>query len=394
MKRFLLASAGLVFLAVASCGGGSDNTTGKGGSNATAGTTGSAGSAGTTGDAGTTGSAGTTGVSGTTGTAGTTGVAGTTGTAGTTGVAGTTGTAGSTAGTTGAGGRGGTTGTGGSTAGTTGAGGRGGTTGTGGTTGGGGTGGGSAALTITSTQFGNFDNAFMITPCMSAGTGYDCPNLPMGMTSCPTAAWSYGSVTTTEATGNTYAETFMVAGGDPSKIYDVTVRVLGQAEGRTYTGGTRALTTNVDPSAATNNLLYTGGQPGTARVDYNVFQMTITAGTAGAIAGAPTYYVFNAVDSSHEGAHYNYGIDEMFTFKVKSGYTVTLTSHDSNCIAIKNCGPGGPYNFSNAAACEAVARSTPSTVTLPTTFRSQTISSPMKFQTQFLNFKVMSIVAE
>ena len=209
-----------------------------------------------------------------------------------------------------------------------------------------------------------------------------------------TAAWSYGSVTTTEATGNTYAETFMVSGGDPTKIYDVTIRVLGQAEGRTYTGGTRALTANVDPTAATNNLLYTGGQPGTARVDYNVFQMTITPGTAGAVAGAPTYYAFNAVDSSHEGAHYNYGIDEMFVAKVKSGFTITLTSHDSNCIAIKNCGPGGPYNFSNAAACEAVARSTPSSVTLPATFRSQTISSPMKFQTQFLNFKVMSIVAE
>jgi hypothetical protein len=393
MKRFLLASAGLVFLAGASCGGGTGNSTpGTGGSNATAGTTGSAGT-GTPGDAGTMGSAGTTGVAGTTGSAGTTGEAGTTGNAGTTGTAGTTGNGGSTAGTTGTAGRGGTTGTGGSTAGTTGTAGRGGTTGTGGTAGTTGSG-GSAALTITSTQFGEFNNAFMITPCMSAGTGYDCPNLPMGMTSCPTAAWSYGSVTTTEATGNTYAETFMVSGGDPSKIYDVTVRVLGQAEGRTYTGGTRALSGNVDPNAATNNLLYTGGQPGTARVDYNVFQMTITPGTAGAIAGAPTYYAFNAVDSSHEGAHYNYGIDEMFTFKVKSGYTVTLTSHDSNCIAIKNCGPGGPYNFSNAAACEAVARSTPSTVTLPATFRNQTISSPMKFQTQFLNFKVMSIVAE
>src|SRR5262249_34880437 len=107
-----------------------------------------------------------------------------------------------------------------------------------------------------------------------------------------------------------------------------------------------------------------------------------------------TYFAFNAVDTSHEGAHYNYGVDETFVIKVKTGFVITLTSHDSNCIAIKNCGPGGPYNFANAAACEAGARSTPTAVTLPARFRGKTITSPTKFQTQFLNFKVMSIVAE
>jgi len=202
-------------------------------------------------------------------------------------------------------------------------------------------------------------------------------------------------VTTSDPTGNTYDEVFTVNGGDPSKIYDVTVHVLGQAEGRTYTGGARALTANVDPTANTNNLLYTGGKPGTTRVDYNVFQLTITPPSGGtAVSGAPTYYAFNAVDSTHEGNHYNYGLDETFTMKVKSGETITLTSHDSNCIAIKNCGSGGPYNYSNASACEANARSTPASVTLPTTFRGQSITSPTKFQTQFLNFKVTSIVAE
>ena len=123
--------------------------------------------------------------------------------------------------------------------------------------------------------------------------------------------------------------------------------------------------------------------------------MTISPPAGGtAIPNAPTFYAFNATSAALAGKHYNYGVDETFTIKVKTGFVVTLTSHDSNCIAIKNCGPGGPYNFASASACEAVARSTPSTVTLPATFRGTAITSPTKFQTQFLNFKVMSIVAE
>ena len=255
-------------------------------------------------------------------------------------------------------------------------------------------------LTISGTQFGVFDNAFMITPCGTPTTeGFDCPNLPIGGGACPTAQWSGN--TATEATGNTYTEQFTVTGGDPTKIYDVMVRVRGQVEGRLYINGTRALTTPVDPSGAVSNLLYTGGQPGSTRVDYNVFQLVITAPTGQAIAGAPTYYAFNAVDSTVEGQHHNYQIDETFTMKVKAGFTLTLTSHDSNCIAIQNCGPqGAAYGFATAALCQAHAAQGPQPavpgVTLPTTFRGQTLANGgmQPFQTQFVNFRVLSVVAE
>jgi len=95
---------------------------------------------------------------------------------------------------------GGSTGTGGAITGT---GGSAGAKGTGGATGTGGSGGAAALPTITSTMFGSFDNAFMITPCQGSGSGFDCPNLPMGSASCPTATWSYGGVTTSDPTGNT-----------------------------------------------------------------------------------------------------------------------------------------------------------------------------------------------
>jgi hypothetical protein len=255
-------------------------------------------------------------------------------------------------------------------------------------------------LMITGTQFGAFDNAFMITPCGTPTTeGFDCPNLPLGGGACPTAQWSGN--TATEATGNTYSEQFTVSGGDPTKIYDVMVRVRGQVEGRVYINGTRALTTPVDPSATVVNLLYTGGQPGSTRVDYNVFQLVVTPAPGQAIAGAPTYYAFNAVDTTVEGQHHNYQIDETFTMKLKSGFTLTLTSHDSNCIAIQNCGPqGAAYGFATAALCQAHAAQGPQPavpgVTLPANFRGQALlnGGMQPFQTEFVNFRVLSVVAE
>jgi len=255
---------------------------------------------------------------------------------------------------------------------------------------GGGSGGAPATISIDSTDFGAFNNSFMITPCGDAGNGYDCLNNPATGT-CKTSNWSYDGNQTTEAEGNTYSEVFKVTGGDPNKVYSVTIKVLGHVEGRTYTSGKRNSTTNADPTM-TGDLLYIGGKPGTGRPDYNAYQMTITGGTP--IAGEPTYFAFNSVDTGHEGEHHNYSIDETLTFKVKSGMTITLTNHDSNCRAIMNCGlQATPYGFTTAKACTDLATATPASVTLPATFRNVAIMNPGKFQTQFVNIKVTSIVA-
>jgi hypothetical protein len=328
------------------------------------------------------------------GTTSTGGSSTTTGGTGTTGGSGTT--AGTSSGGTSSGGA--TSGGSGGVAGSTTAGGSGGAGGANGGTGGtssagsSGQGGDGSTITISSTDSGAFDNSFLITPCKDSGNGYDCLN-DTAQNNCPTTPWKYDDVQTTEATGNTYEEVFTVSGGDPAKIYDVTVHVLGQAEGRTYVNGMRSATGATDPAAAVSDLLYIGGAPGTSRTDYNVFQLTITGGTP--VAGAPTYYAFNAVDTSHEGQHHNYAIDSTFTMKVHSGQTIKLTAHDSNCRAIMNCGTSAtPYAYTTAQACTDHARATPASVTLPATFRGATIKSPDKFQTQFLNFKVTKIMAE
>jgi hypothetical protein len=261
--------------------------------------------------------------------------------------------------------------------------------------------GGAPAVMITG-DTGSFDNSFLITSCASAGTGFDCPNPPPTATGCPTTPWMPPTGATTEGIGSTYDETFTVTASDPNQIYDVTVHVQGQVEGRTYTGGMRDAVDGSgnpvlpDPNGVANNLLYIGGKPGTTRVDYNVFMLTIAPPDGGQpIADAPTFYAFNSVDVTHEGQHFNYQIDETFTFKVQSGFVVTLTNHDSNCIAIKNCGVGGPYGFSSSALCEAQAR-TISAVTLPATFMGKALPNggAQPFQTQFVNFQITSVVAE
>ena len=405
--------------AVVNCSNDLENSpaTGQSGTGqaAASGTGGSSAAGGTAGSGGSTAAAGGTGGSGGAGLGGGTG--GTVQTGGTAGAGGTGGAGGggsgmpATGGSSGMPATGGSVATGGSagsgmaasagTAGNAGQGVTGGASGLGGMSAGGSAGGGGQApvggsgsgdqpLTITSDQFGGFDNAFMITACSDTGSGYDCPNRA-GSAACSTTPWTWGTTTASEATGTSYTEEFTVAGGSADAIYDVTVHVLGQVEGRPYVNGMRQMTANVDPNGV-NDLLYVGGGPGTDHNDYNVFLLLISGGTP--INGATTVYGFNAVDSGHAGAHYNLAVDSTFTFKVRSGMKVTLISHDSNCIAIKNCGSGGPYNFSSASQCEANARSTPASVTLPTTFRGAAITNPTKFQTQFLNFKVVSITPE
>lgn len=266
--------------------------------------------------------------------------------------------------------------------------------------------GGNGVLSIRASDVGDFDNAFLITQCSAAGSGFDCPNIAAGQTGCSQVAWAPpdGVAPTGEVTGTTYSEVFNVSGGEPNRVYAVTVHVRGQVEPRTYTGGQLLVATSAsgqaDPNGI-NNLLYVGGRPGATRQDYNVFMMTIAPPAGSQPLAArdgglePTFYAFNAVDAAHEGNHFNFQVDETFTFRIQSGSNLTLTNHDSNCIAIKNCGNGGPYQFANAQACEAQAR-TISTITVPSTFRGAQLPNggAQPFQTQFLNFQVMNIVAE
>jgi hypothetical protein len=393
MGSGFLATTGVLLLGVVACstsndqsgGGGSTTAAGTGGSSSGVGGT-SSGSGGSTAAGGSGGSSGAAG-DGTAGGGGT--AAGSAGSAGNGGGAG----APPDASATGNGGAAGaspdsgpSTGTGGSAAGD-------------GSTG--------APLTIRSTADGDFNNAFLVTSCTSDGSGFDCPNTLPNQVGCPQTPWQPpdGVAATGEVTGTSYSEVYNVAGGDSARIYDVTIRVRGQVEPRTYTGGVLTVaaassTGQADPNGV-NNLLYVGGRPGATRQDYNVFMLTIVPPTGAAVIPGrdggvePTFYAFNGVDAAHEGNHFNLQVDETFTIRVRPGTRITLTNHDSNCIAIKNCGNGGPYNFASATACQANAR-TIAAVTLPATFRGLQLPNggAQPFQTQFLNFQVVNIAAE
>lgn len=230
------------------------------------------------------------------------------------------------------------------------------------------------------TQTAAQNQAFMITPCTDAGTGFDCAN------NGPTGACPAG--------GYRFQEAFRVMGGDPNATYDVAVNVLGQVEPKIYQGGAAAPGFTAANPNGVNNLLYTGGMVAPVNTDYNIFSLTIAAGTGALAAGAPTFYAFNHVDAGHAGSHYNFQIMESFTFSVRSGNTLTLEGFDSNCRAIMNCGNGGPYPSQTVQQCTGAAR-TVAGVTLPTTFRGMNLANggAQPFQTQFVNLKITGVTA-
>ena len=53
-------------------------------------------------------------------------------------------------------------------------------------------------VTITSTDFGDFANSFLVTPCQDNGNGFDCLNNAV-TNDCPASQWKYDAVQTTEA---------------------------------------------------------------------------------------------------------------------------------------------------------------------------------------------------
>jgi hypothetical protein len=260
----------------------------------------------------------------------------------------------------------------------------GGGSGTGGMGGGAGGGAGGMAMPITiSGSTGNFDNAFMLTPCTETGSNYDC-----------------GTATgACNATTQAYTQTYMVMGGTPNQIYDVTLRVQGLVEPKVYSGCTRTAGSTAPTLAGTPDMFCTGGT--IVSSTYNVFELRIANTPAipmnvtpmGGSAVSADIVRFNSHPSGTPANVFQ--VDKTFTIKVRPGTMLTLYQFDSNCRAIMNCGPQqSGYSTSNAA-CRAAGR-TISGVTLPATYRGAThpgtSNGPNQpYQSQFVNVRVLSM---
>lgn len=59
------------------------------------------------------------------------------------------------------------------------------------------------------------------------------------------------------------------------------------------------------------------------------------------VAGAPNDYFLNARDGTGEHDGTTWALNYMASLKVNGGGTITFKTFDSNCSAIRNCGPQG-----------------------------------------------------
>jgi hypothetical protein len=116
-------------------------------------------------------------------------------------------------------------------------------------------------------------------------------------------------------------------GGTPGKRYIVTLRIQGQVEAKTYTGGM-----DVNNSAALPaNGLQIGGQPNNNGNGYNIYFIRTDS-------PAQHYFLNNVgVSGDSRVRHSTFPMDYQFDLEVEGGSNVCLVSADPNNSAIRNC---------------------------------------------------------
>jgi len=170
---------------------------------------------------------------------------------------------------------------------------------------------------------GTWDGALVQYACAQDASGYDCGNV----------GCSNGMVT---------KKTSWTIGGTSGTVYDVTFNVRGVVETRWYPettrdAGTDSITKNKDLFARGGRLLKAGEDS----YDYNSYEIDVTP----AVQGQPNMYFLNSViqtenpHTSQATQHLTFPINYTKTIKVPGGGTVSLTSFDSNCRMVQNCGP-------------------------------------------------------
>jgi hypothetical protein len=116
-------------------------------------------------------------------------------------------------------------------------------------------------------------------------------------------------------------------GGTRGVRYIVRLKIQGEVEGKTYTGGTDANNSGTLPA----NGLYTGGVANNSANAYNVYFIRTDSPSQ--------HYYLNSIGTSSDNRvrHSTFPIDFEFDMEVEGGSTVCMVSADSNTSAIKNC---------------------------------------------------------
>lgn len=129
------------------------------------------------------------------------------------------------------------------------------------------------------------------------------------------------------AGGHSHDETVTI-GGTPGTFYNVTLRIHGMVEGKTYRNGGMDRDNSSDLPA---DGLYTGGEPDNQANGYNIYLIRTSS--------PEQDYFLNSIAAGNDTRirHSVFEIDYTFDLRVEGGSSVRLVSADPNCSAIKNC---------------------------------------------------------
>ena len=130
--------------------------------------------------------------------------------------------------------------------------------------------------------------------------------------------------------------------------YQVSLRVRGVIECKTYSGGTGAVKTlNLNaPPSTTVNLLLTNATDNGDR--YNTYALTVTPTSNSSLNGIgpnqaaapPTTQIWNLnqCPGTLAETHFTWKVDETIVLPVKGGEWINYLEYDTNCRMICNCG--------------------------------------------------------
>ncbi len=116
-------------------------------------------------------------------------------------------------------------------------------------------------------------------------------------------------------------------GGDPAKVYTITLHVQGEVEAKGYSNGMDQNNSGAHPKM---DGFYTGGTPQTGD-DYNIYMARVSS--------PKQDYFLNSIKPPGVTDHTTYLMDYTAKIKANGGATIRMTAADTNCSMIKNCGP-------------------------------------------------------
>lgn len=147
-------------------------------------------------------------------------------------------------------------------------------------------------------------------PCTSPGGSVNCPAQPDG--------------------GTAVVATFTLP-GTAGQTYNVTMRVRGEVEERTYSGADGGIARGAEADGGVSPELFVAGAPNPSHGDtFNVYELDISS-------PAQTYFL----NSGMSGINNTWLIDYLATIPIAAGATLTLTADTIEGVETVNVGPDG-----------------------------------------------------